>query len=246
MITKGKLPHLMNGIIFLFNIGHLSWIDDQKNARKCRWRKSHSKIEAADEFGLAMQRKGSSRACLHCIRDSEENHIWKSKTSEVVEWAASKNGETCNGRLFIKLLLTREYWRKMVFSSGNLLKCWKPERWDLWVNNQPIYLFTAHRQVCHWWRWYGLQHRHRIRPFVKVTIILAQGEWSSAKDAGPTFKKMQCKTLRNTLCFGECLCLLHYEHLYAWRRITQSLCIPSKIQRKISQWNRCSTYLRNW
>ena len=58
-------------------------------------------------------------------------------------------------------------------------------------------------------------------------------------------QKMQRKTLTNTLWYGECLCLVHYKHLYWWRRITQTICIPSKIQ-KISQWNRCSTYLRSW
>ena len=59
------------------------------------WRKSHSKIEADDEFGLAMQRKDSWRAFLYCIRKPRENQIWKSITSELVDWAASKNGETC-------------------------------------------------------------------------------------------------------------------------------------------------------
>ena len=43
----------------------------------------------------------------------------------------------------------------------------------------------------------------------------------------------------------ECLCLLHYKHLYSWWRITLTICIPSKIK-KISQWNRSSTHLQNW
>ena len=57
-------------------------------------------------------------------------------------------------------------------------------------------------------------------------------------------QKMQRKTARNTLQYGECLCLLHCKHLYSWRRITQKIGIPSRTQ-KISQWNKCSTYLRN-
>ena len=56
---------------------------------------------------------------------------------------------------------------------------------------------------------------------------------------------MQQKTATNTVWYGECLCLLHCKHLYSWRRITQTIGIPSKIQ-KISIWNWCSTYLRNW
>ena len=56
---------------------------------------------------------------------------------------------------------------------------------------------------------------------------------------------MQCKTSTNILLFGECLCPRHWKHLYSWGRITQTICIPSKIL-KISLWNRCLTYLRNW
>ena len=40
------------------------------------------------------------------------------------------------------------------------------------------------------------------------------------------------KTATNTQWYGECLCLLHYKHLYSWWRITQT--IPPKRQ-KISQ-----------
>ena len=47
-------------------------------------------------------------------------------------------------------------------------------------------------------------------------------------------QKIQCKTLTNVLWFGECLCLRHWKHLYSWARITQTICIPSKIQVKIS------------
>ena len=57
-------------------------------------------------------------------------------------------------------------------------------------------------------------------------------------------QKMKRKRATNILWYGECLCLLHCKHLYSWRRITQTVCIPSKIQ-KISQWNRCSRYLNS-
>ena len=56
---------------------------------------------------------------------------------------------------------------------------------------------------------------------------------------------MQHKTAKNILWYGECSCLPHCKHLYSWWRITQTIGIPLEIQ-KISQWNRCSTYLRNW
>ena len=86
----------------------------------------------------------------------------------------------------------------------------------------------AHGQICCWWRWYGLWHRHRIRHVVKIQIILAQGEWSSAKDSGPILKRCN-ERQQQTLCdMGECFCLQHWQHLYSWRRITQTIGIPSK------------------
>ena len=56
---------------------------------------------------------------------------------------------------------------------------------------------------------------------------------------------MQQKTVKSILWYKECSCLQHCKHLYSWGRITQTIGIPSRIQ-KISQWNRCSTYLKNW
>ena len=62
---KGKFHTwwMESSFVFLqhppFQFHQLSWSDVEKNARRCRWRKSHSKMEVDDEFGLAMQRKGS-------------------------------------------------------------------------------------------------------------------------------------------------------------------------------------------
>ena len=65
ILTKGNFTRdEWNHLLCLFNMSHfsstnLSWSDVEKNTRRCRWRKSHSKIEADDELGLAMQHKGS-------------------------------------------------------------------------------------------------------------------------------------------------------------------------------------------
>ena len=59
--------------------------------------------------------KQSWRACLYCIRKPWENQIWKSISSELMEWAVSKNRETCFGRLLINLLRV-ECWQELVFS----------------------------------------------------------------------------------------------------------------------------------
>ena len=53
------------------------------------------------------------------------------------------------------------------------------------------------------------------------------------------------KRAKNILWCGECSCLQHWNHLNSWERITQTIGIPSRTQ-KISQWNKCSTSLRNW
>ena len=91
-----------------------------RKERKNQWRKSHSKIEADDEFSLAMQRKDSWRACLYCITKPGEKQRWKSTTSELMEWAASKNRETCFRRVIIKLPRV-ECWQELVFSR---VKIW--------------------------------------------------------------------------------------------------------------------------
>ena len=39
----------------------------KQDTRRCRSRKSHSKIKADDEFGITIQREGFERVCLDCI-----------------------------------------------------------------------------------------------------------------------------------------------------------------------------------
>ena len=48
------------------------------------------------------------------------------------------------------------------------------------------------RQVCHRWR-YGLWHRHRIKLFAEVTVIVAQAERSIAKDIGLFFRRCNAR-----------------------------------------------------
>ena len=145
---KGKfLTWWMESSFVFVNISHFSstncfWSDVGKNARRCRWRKSHSKIEADDEFSLAMQRKESWRACLDCIRKPRENQIWKSITSELVELAATKNGETYDGRLFIKLLRMEycdEKWSSQEWKSEEVLEA----RTERLVSGQPAGSFNS-------------------------------------------------------------------------------------------------------
>ena len=74
-----------------------TYLNDQERGDPCTnlVRKESQQSRNHDEFGLAMQRKDSWRACLYCIRKPGENQIWKSITFDLVDWAASKNRETC-------------------------------------------------------------------------------------------------------------------------------------------------------
>ena len=87
-----------------FQLYRLFWSNVEKNAKRFRWRKSHSKIETDDEIGLAMQRKDSERATFYCMRKPRENQTWKSISHEPANWAAWKYGETRSFRILIKLL----------------------------------------------------------------------------------------------------------------------------------------------
>ena len=49
------------------------------------------------------------------------------------------------------------------------MKCWKQEPGDPWVDNQQVRSVIEDDDM-------DSDTRHRIRPFVKVTVILAQGE----------------------------------------------------------------------
>ena len=114
-----------------------------------------------------------------------------------------------------------ERWRQVVCSG---VEIW----WNVGSKNGETRGWTpvhpAHRQVCHWWRWYGLWHRHRIRSFVKVTIILAQGEWSSAKDIGPFFKRCNARH-RQTFSTLE-------ASVFMGKNYSEKTYIPSTIQER--------------
>ena len=101
-----------------------------------RWKKSHSKIETNDEFGLAMQRKDSCRATFYYIRKPGENQTRKSISSELANLEVQWNGETRCIRTLIKLLRMQR-WKKLDFSS---VEIW----WiDGWSNGEARCLLTV-------------------------------------------------------------------------------------------------------
>ena len=190
-----------------------------------------------------MQRKDSWCASFYCIRKPGEDQTRKSKSSELMEWAASKNRATCFKRLLIKLLRV-ECWQELVFSR---MEIWwidgsQNKETSLWTTTWFVH--RAHGQIYCWWRWYGLWHRRRITHVVIIQIILAQGEWSSAKDPRPILKRCNTRqqqtffNMRNVYVFDIGSICVHGKDLL------RKNYIPSKIQGKISFSSKCSTCLK--
>ena len=75
--------------------------------------------------------------------------------SSWTEQQPRKNGDTSKGRLLIKLLRI-ECWRKMVFSRVEIWWSAGSKNGETCKRTTSRFVHTAHRQVCHWWRWYGL------------------------------------------------------------------------------------------
>ena len=89
ILTKGNFTRDgWNHLLCLFNISHFSStnclevMSKRMHEAAGEGRKSHSKIEADDEFGLAVQRQDSCRAIFYCIRKPGENQTRKSNSSE--------------------------------------------------------------------------------------------------------------------------------------------------------------------
>ena len=120
-----------------------------------------------------------------------------------------------------------------LLKSWNLMDWWMIERWD------PLFALKVERINS------SLKTQNGIRIVVRIQIILAQGERSSAKKAKKILNRCNRRQRRTFCDMVNCSCLHHWKHLYSWWRITQTIGIPLEIQ-KISQWNRCSTNLRNW
>ena len=86
---------------------------------------------------------------------------------------------------------------------------------------------TRRWQVGHRW-WYWLWHRHRIKLFFKIMIILEQGEWSIAKDIGPFFRRWNARHRQTFYDLSECLCFRHWKHLYSCGKIFRQFTFHQK------------------
>ena len=122
-----EISHVMNGSSFVFvqhqpfQFHQLSWSDVEKNTKRIRWNKSHSKIEVDDEFGLAIQRKGFERACLDCFgkpgKTKSESQVllssWNEQQPRTGALLRTLTHQVTQSGMLIKLGLLK---------SGNLMK----------------------------------------------------------------------------------------------------------------------------
>ena len=166
-----EISHVMNGIIFC-----VCWIlATSVLPIVLKWcRKERKKIQVKKESQQNrsqwwIQSRDAAKGLLTCLPllhqkarwkpDMKVNYLW------TLEWAASKNRQTCFGRLLIKLLRVG-CWQEVVFSR---VETWwvdgsKNRETCLWTTTWFVH--TAHGQIYCWWRWYGLWHRRRIRHVV--------------------------------------------------------------------------------
>ena len=155
-----------------------------------------------------------------------------------------------------------------LLKSGNLVNWWMIERWDsLFALNEEHtrlkHVSLVNTRTSFWKKKKITNGRLVVCPqrgapqhFVieddEAESDLSLGSRSFLHRVNDQVRKRQKQSSMDAtedsediLWYGECSCLQHCKHLYSSGRITQTIGIPSRIQ-KISQWNRCSTYLQNW
>ena len=142
----------------------------------------------------SMQWKDSRRAIFYCIRKLGEKPDKKRRISSelcklrstIERWDplyAHTHQATQNGML-IKLGLLK---------SGNLMNWWKIERERSVVCSQHTDQFIVENDKTNSYT------EAEIRIVGRIQIILAQGEWSSAKEARTILKRCNTRQLTNIL-----------------------------------------------
>ena len=125
-----------------------------------------------------------------------------------------------------------------LLKSGNLMNLWKMERGDPLIahSERTNSLLKTMRRIL------TPKQNQNCRQDPDHS---AQGEWSSAKETKTIFKRCNERqrqtfwNMGNVSVFNNASIYIHGEELPG------KFTFHKKI-RKISQWNRCSTYLRNW
>ena len=135
-----------------FQSYQLLWSDVETDAKRIKWRKSHSKVETNDKSDRAKQWKGSIRAILLCIRRPGENQTRKSNSSESanrntierrdpVVWSQRADRPVVCAHSF-----SHSEWnvdKLGLLKSGNLMNWWTIERGDtLFAHSERLKHFS--------------------------------------------------------------------------------------------------------
>ena len=182
-----EISHVMNGIIFCDCSTSVISIPliVLKRCRKERKKMQEKKVTAKSRPMMNLTARMPS--VVSSWTSSSPGKTWygyQDPGKSVVVDDRSEKPDRLSSTDFSKLDYDR-VWSSQEWKSGEMLEA----RTERPVREHPADLFTQHRQICHRWRWCGLWHRHRIEPFAKITVILAQDEWSFAKDIGPFFNR---------------------------------------------------------
>ena len=131
ILTNGKLTWWMeSSFVFVQHepcqFHQQAQSDVEKSTRRYRWRKSHGKIKANDEFGIKMNRDASSTTSENLgDTKSESQNVplspWNESRQEQGDlWWALAHQTTQNGTMTTSGVL----------KCGNLVKCWEEVRRD--------------------------------------------------------------------------------------------------------------------
>ena len=151
ILTKGNFTRdEWNHLLCLFNISHFSSAEcsevmSKRTQKDSGEETSHSRIETNDEFGLAIQRKGSERACLDCIGKSGETRY----ESQNVPLSSLNVQQTSTGRLVMGAGSSN-------YSEWNIDDKWSSLEWKsgaMWESRteRPVggQESTQDTEICH-------------------------------------------------------------------------------------------------
>ena len=193
------ISHVMNGIIFC--VCSTSAISVPPSVLK--WcRKESKKMQVKKESQQNRSRwwiwsRDAAQGIRTCLPSTASESLWKNQIWKVRIFQSSWNEQQPRTVRHVMGASSSDY------SEWNIDEMWSSQEWrssemleartgKTRGRTTSRFVLPAHRQVCHRRRWFGLFHRHRIRPFAQIKITLALGEWSSAKDVWPLFKR--CNT----------------------------------------------------
>ena len=160
ILTKWNLTRdEWNHLLCLFNISHVSFNNcSEVMSKRTQKDSGEERVTVKSKPMVNLVSRCSERTpdvLASTAPESPENQIRESITSELVDWAASRNTETCWGRLLIKLLRV-DCWRKMVFSRVEIWWIDGSKNGETCKWTTTRFVRTIHGQIYNWWQWYGL------------------------------------------------------------------------------------------